>query len=245
MDTCTADGCTAPATRRIGLCERHYRARRRASSALCSVTGCPEPALARGMCSTHYARWLRHGDPEYVIVRALPQDCSIDACERPVLARDMCSLHYHRWLRRGHPQPEVTVRQARGEACAVEGCDRAVKASGYCVMHYARVRKHGDPSTVLPSSWERGVTTYGGLHKRIVRSRGRAADYGPCVDCGGPAKEWSYDHTDPAEVLLPAASTRPAELYPCSLNVMHYEPRCHTCHTRFDAQRKRSERKSS
>lgn len=29
----------------------------------CSVDGCEKPSLGRGMCSRHYNRWKRHGDP--------------------------------------------------------------------------------------------------------------------------------------------------------------------------------------
>lgn len=29
----------------------------------CSIEGCDMPHLARGMCSRHYEKWRRHGDP--------------------------------------------------------------------------------------------------------------------------------------------------------------------------------------
>lgn len=68
--------------------------------------------------------------------------------------------------------------------------------------------------------------TYNGLHRRLRREIGSASEYA-CVDCSEPAHEWSYDHSDPDAL---ADST--GSLY--SLNPSHYEPRCHTCHRRFD-----------
>mgnify|MGYP003382251796 CR=1 FL=1 len=35
--------------------------RRMATQSLCKVDGCGKPCLARGWCSTHYQRWLKHG----------------------------------------------------------------------------------------------------------------------------------------------------------------------------------------
>jgi hypothetical protein len=34
---------------------------------MCSVDGCSRPALARGWCSGHYARWRRTGDVQAVV----------------------------------------------------------------------------------------------------------------------------------------------------------------------------------
>lgn len=34
-----------------------------ATSRICSIDGCGKPTNARGWCSAHHKRWLRHGDP--------------------------------------------------------------------------------------------------------------------------------------------------------------------------------------
>ena len=36
---------------------------------VCIVTGCDKPAVTREMCSKHYSRWWRYGDPYHVAPR--------------------------------------------------------------------------------------------------------------------------------------------------------------------------------
>ena len=75
------------------------------------------------------------------------------------------------------------------------------------------------------------VVTYETAHDRHRRDRGPAHAH-QCVDCDGPARHWSYDHGDPDELFHPKG-------YPYSLDAEHYQPRCSSCHARFDAARDR------
>lgn len=55
-------------------------------------------------------------------------------------------------------------------------------------------------------------------HKRVYAAKGKASQYN-CVDCGKPAYDWSWIHnTDPNDVS-------------------NYEPRCRSCHLKYDPQR--------
>jgi hypothetical protein len=64
-------------------------------------------------------------------------------------------------------------------------------------------------------------------HKAVTKSRGPASDQA-CVECGGAAQDWSYDHTDPAPLTNGEGGG------PYSNDVSRYVPRCKVCHYRFD-----------
>lgn len=68
--------------------------------------------------------------------------------------------------------------------------------------------------------------TYKGLHLRLKRCRGLAS-LQPCVDCGGRADDWSCRHD--AQHLV----DEQGRYY--SLDLDAYEPRCKSCHKRYDS----------
>ena len=74
----------------------------------CSIEGCSEHRVSRGLCSLHYTRLRRIGDPlgpvrcyrgstgpALLRPRRL---CSVEGCDRRLWSR-LCSLHYDRWRR--------------------------------------------------------------------------------------------------------------------------------------------------
>ncbi|MGH3633928.1 MAG: hypothetical protein ACRDTS_07520 [Mycobacterium sp.] len=67
---------------------------------------------------------------------------------------------------------------------------------------------------------------YAAAHKRIAELRGKASAH-LCVDCGGWAQDWSYDHGDPNELADNGMRY--------STDIYHYSPRCKGCHRKFDA----------
>jgi hypothetical protein len=101
-------------------------------------------------------------------------------------------------------------------------------------MHYARNRRHGDPAAVITPvrrrgsdnpAWVGADATYFTVHARLRDWRGPASGY-PCVGCGAPAANWSYDHGDPNERLGRAG--------PYSTDLDRYAARCVRCHRRWD-----------
>lgn len=70
---------------------------------------------------------------------------------------------------------------------------------------------------------------YSGAHRRVSAVRGGASTH-PCVDCGLPARDWSYDHADPEELF----EEQRGRLLAYSMKPEHYVPRCKRCHNAFD-----------
>ncbi len=66
----------------------------------CVVEGCGKPSgvrgTARGLCSMHYSRHLRNGDPSIRSqhVYLTHQTCSVKDCDRLVVGRGLCSMHW-------------------------------------------------------------------------------------------------------------------------------------------------------
>lgn len=68
----------------------------------CSIDDCDRPAQGRGWCKTHWLRWRKHGDPNYVRVRTRSR-CTVAECDSLSYARGFCSKHYHRARKSGDP----------------------------------------------------------------------------------------------------------------------------------------------
>lgn len=70
------------------------------SRRLCSIDGCDGLHQARGLCSSHYNRWRKHGDPqaEQPVKRyRVERGCSVQGCDGAHYARGWCTKHYMRW----------------------------------------------------------------------------------------------------------------------------------------------------
>ena len=110
----------------------------------CSVNGCDRPHYAKGICSVHYQRKLKHGttdDP-----KQFPTVCSIEDCDGKVLAQGWCRKHYLRWYRYGDTG---TPPRFQTRPCSVEGCETAAIKNGLCAKHHQRMKRRGttdDPS---------------------------------------------------------------------------------------------------
>lgn len=113
------------------------------------------------------------------------------------------------------------------EHCVVDGCsDPARTIAGYCGKHNERVRRHGDPDTVLVPKWTGDQASYSAVHLRLRKWRGRASAH-QCIDCGKRAGQWSYGHAR-------GPGHRECEVGPYSVDLADYDPRCVTCHKKFD-----------
>ena len=76
-----------------------------------------------------------------------------------------------------------------------------------------------------------GIRRYNAAHENVVKTRGRAAEY-ECLHCGGPARDWAYNHSDPNEAEQYREQTKAIVFY--SMHAEYYIPLCKTCHLKYD-----------
>lgn len=150
--------------------------------------------------------------------------CTIDGCNSTHRAKGLCNAHYLRL--RIHGDPMRGPKQPKDLAeCTIEGCDKKPRTrnADMCNMHYTRKWRYGD--THRHPNHRVDNPAYRTVHKRLEKDRGLAREHA-CVDCGGRAAHWSYDHLDIDE--------RSSGKMEYSVKQEHYDPRCLRCHHAFD-----------
>lgn len=227
----------------------------------CTVDGCGQPASKRGWCASHYQQQLRSGKPPVPFLYKWANEPFCIICGAPngaFRSRKFCSAACQQFAQR-HPGKtrsdlvhnpcegcgEPILRTgARGvirrycspdcrPRCDVEGCQKPTHGDVYCMSHHTQWKRYGDPLT--PVLWTQGEGEYDAVHHRLRTHRGVAREL-VCVDCGGPAEEWSYDHDDPDELLHTKIRESMFSKTPpkYSRDLSHYSPRCVPCHRSFD-----------
>lgn len=177
--------------------------------------------------------------------------CTVESCEKPSRNKSaaLCKMHYHRQYRTGNIGGAAElIRKQRSEHCHVEGCTKPDTEGGLCSMHAARKRRHGDVSTViipedraLPTgehhhNWAGSEVGYAGAHSRVKAMHGSATLH-KCADCGSNASHWSYNHSDPDELIVYGLSLNGIAY---SDDPLYYSPRCVPCHKTYDLGRRDS-----
>lgn len=212
---------------------------------ICSVDDCMRVVHSHGWCHAHYQRWRRLGDvrSDVPLSEKRPGSiCAIDGCGRFVRCRGWCGRHYDRWRSHGDPMKGSPVQGTTKPGVDLSGS----RYGRLTVIEYASSSQWLCRCTcgvVVPvSAWRllAGITqscgcikrersadaSYVTVHRWVSADRGRARGHA-CVECGGRADTWSYDHKDPDE-------RRDDRGRPFSLDVQHYDPRCYSCHAKFD-----------
>jgi hypothetical protein len=66
---------------------------------LCNVELCKKPSWCRGMCTTHYWRWHRHGDPHFVALRGRTGGSTLRylTCRVGVVEKHVHRLVWEEW----------------------------------------------------------------------------------------------------------------------------------------------------
>lgn len=116
-------------------------------TAICDIPDCSKPSRTRGLCSAHYSRLLRHGDPR-VTLRESPRPgrgCSVAGCGNPHGSKGLCALHYARRARTGDPLGVRAGPRQHELPCSVDGCEKPRRARGWCGNHWKSWKNYGDP----------------------------------------------------------------------------------------------------
>ena len=176
----------------------------------------------------------------------MDEACSVEECTKPVRTRGLCYAHYMKSWRYGTPTPQhpsrvtpllgkrfgklaVTAWEGSKWLCECD-CGKPVRTGTYNLV----VKGQSSCRRCAGVASRSSVVGYDAAHGRVRRARGKASDYA-CVDCGGAAAQWSYDHTDPAE----RTEDLRGYLTAYSLDQERYVPRCVPCHKVFDLSLKR------
>jgi hypothetical protein len=105
---------------------------------------------------------------------------------------------------------------------------------GMCTRHYNRGLQGKSLWTTRPHALRgREWATYHQMHRRIQKALGKASQQS-CVDCGGQAREWSYNGSGVKETKGFGTGVSANILMTYSLDINQYDPRCRKCHFAFD-----------
>jgi hypothetical protein len=169
---------------------------------ICGVDGCGARHRCLGLCNKHYRRLRAHGDPNV---------------ERPQGFQPGNTYAQIHGFKPGHPdygtQFRAGVDSRRGSFQPGADPNRAV------------TRTEADNP-----AWKGRNVSYTAAHYRVRSKRGKASLYA-CVDCGSPARHWSYNRLDPNHL----SETRGGCEMHYSPDTAFYEPRCQPCHMAFDS----------
>ena len=116
---------------------------------VCKVEDCGKNAYVKGFCSSHYKRFLRHGDPlKGNADRGKYKTCTVAGCDSKHYGNGYCIKHNAR--NKAHGDPNILLKDP-DRKCDVKGCGNKHVANGYCRKHYRRVERFGTIKLTLPT----------------------------------------------------------------------------------------------
>jgi hypothetical protein len=115
--------------------------------AKCLIDDCPKRVYARQLCSAHYTRLQRHGDPLAPLSRhPNAGTCSVPGCGNPMRKRTWCAAHYSQWKRLGEVKPFGYTWNDEPDCLICGKPNGAFTSRQYCSAGCQQVAsRHGGP----------------------------------------------------------------------------------------------------
>lgn len=153
--------------------------------------------------------------------------CTYKECTKAHYAKGYCESHYSKNHKYGSPE---------GRAPKYCHCGEKAVARNLCKKHYSSWWYHNnEPTGVNPDHYNfKEEVNYQTAHYRVRRTFGKATLY-PCIDCGKQAAEWSLMH-GVGDIFYGESSCGRADNAKYSPNPYNYQPRCDSCHIKYDAE---------
>jgi hypothetical protein len=117
---------------------------------ICTIEGCGhQPVVAQGLCTGHYQRLRKHGDPRGATpIRGKAPSahrCVVPDCDRDSRRRSgLCDKHHRRWMIRGYPSDLTTLGGERRQFRSAK--ERRIDTDGYAVVYepdHPNAQSHG------------------------------------------------------------------------------------------------------
>lgn len=110
------------------LCQKCHGLAHRKEKPVCRIGGCDRPVRGLKLCSLHYQRLRRHGDPDYVVPRTRSL-CRL--CGLPAQAKQLCHRHYTYYSRANHGRSHLRkVRCSNGHEFTPENTIYSLNSYG-------------------------------------------------------------------------------------------------------------------
>lgn len=170
------------------------------AGAVCKVEGCGSKVLARWLCSKHYQRFLKFGDPlKTLIDYEQPATCEVDGCDAKPVCKRMCGPHYRRLY------PTLKLCTARwlatdaGKAKRREYKIRNREKNNLQVRERRRKNPEAFREWMRQGNYARRARVRGVEHEKFDRREIFARDGGRCAYCACVLDEsnWHLDHVIP------------------------------------------------
>ena len=83
----------------------------------CFIENCEKVSYVKGLCTTHYKRQWRHGNPTTTLLKMERTKCVVDDCSRLDHSQGYCKLHHLRLTRYGRLD-NVKAKSGKGSLTA-------------------------------------------------------------------------------------------------------------------------------